>query len=87
MMPQINNEELRQLLVDLGFVAGQTARNNYRVYQHPESQCEIVVPANRDKAPARQSEVLAVRDHLDCHGHLEAETFDRFLQDGKLPAA
>lgn len=87
MLHQLTNGELRQLILDLGFVDGELVKNNHRVFRHPESKCEVVLPANRSESLARQADVLGVRDHLDQQGHLASSIFDQFVRDRKLPAA
>jgi hypothetical protein len=87
MAGQVTNERLRQLLLDLGFTRGQLVKNNNRVFRHPVSRCVIVLPDNRDEDLARAADVAAVRDHLAHQGHLEEVIFDRFMSEGKLPAA
>ena len=78
------NQTLRQLLAALGFDAGDLTDNNHRVYRHADSQCLVVLPDNRDDQPARQADVLGLRDHLACTGHLEEKQFDDFLREGQL---
>jgi len=87
MAGRLTNEKLRQLLLDLGFVRDQLVKNNHRVLRHPVSGCVIVLPDNRDDDAARAADVAAVRDHLAHQGHLEELIFDRFMSEGKLPAA
>ena len=87
MAAKVTNEELRQLLLDLGFAKVQRVANNQRVFRHPESQCVIVLPDNRDKDTARSADVVGVRDHLSHQGHLPEAAFDYYVAEGKLPAA
>lgn len=87
MVGSVTNKGLRQLLLDLGFAKGDLVKNNHRVFQHPDSRCTIVLPDNRDDDPARAADLVGVRDHLDQIGHLTEVDFDRFLVEGKLPAA
>lgn len=81
------NQTLRQLLTVLGFDAGALTDNNHRVYQHPNSHCLVVLPDNRDDQPARQADILGLRDHLACSGHLEEKLFDEYLREGRLSVA
>jgi len=81
------NQTLRNLLMSLGFESKGLAENKHRVFRHPQSECVAVLPDNRDADRARQADVLGLRDHLAQTGHLEAEAFDRYLREGKLPAA
>ena len=87
MAGQLTNTQLRQLLLDLGFTRDQLVKNNNRVFRHPVSRCVIVLPDNRDEDTARTADIAAVRDHLAHQGHLEEAIFDRFMSEGKLPAA
>ena len=83
----MTNKQLRKLLLDLGFEPGALVKNKHRVFQHPASQAVIVLPDNRDEFAARPADVACVRDHLDQLGHLDEAIFDRFVAEGKLPAA
>ena len=87
MAGKVTNERLRQLLLDLGFAKAQVVKNSHRVFRHPDSRCVIVLPDNRDEDTARAADVAAVKDHLAHQGHLEEVIFDRFMAEGKLPAA
>ena len=87
MIGKLTNQELRQLLLDLGFERETIVKNHSRVFRHPESKCVIVVPDNRNDEAARLADVLGVKDQLAQYGHLEETTFDQFLADRKLPAA
>lgn len=87
MADKLTNQELRQLLLELGFERESLVKNHSRVFRHPESKCVIVVPDNRNDDSARLADVLGVKDQLAQHGHLEEVTFDQFLTDRKLPAA
>ena len=87
-MPEkLTNQELRQLLLDLGFERETTVKNHSRVFRHPKSKCIVVVPDNRNDDEARLADVLGVKDQLAQQGHLEEAVFDRFLTERKLPAA
>jgi len=87
MADKLTNQELRQLLLDLGFEQETLVKNHNRVFRHPESKCVIVVPDNRNDESARLADVLGVKDQLAQQGHLEEFIFDRFLADRKPPAA
>lgn len=84
---KLTNQELRQLLLELGFERETMVKNHSRVFRHPESKCIIVVPDNRNDEAARLADILGVKDQLAQHGHLTESIFDRFLADRKLPAA
>lgn len=87
MADKLTNQELRQLLLDLGFERETMVKNQSRVFRHPASKCVVVVPDNRNEDAARLADILGVKDQLAQHGHLEEATFDRFLTNRKLPAA
>lgn len=81
------NHTLRMLLASLGFEAQAMVDNNHRVFRHARSTCAAILPDNRDDQPARQADILGLRDYLSQTGHLSEEAFDSYLRDGKLPAA
>jgi hypothetical protein len=81
------NNSLRDLLISLGFEQQSLVENNHRVFRHPGSNCVAILPDNRDDQPARQADVLGLRDHLAQTGHLNEIEYDTYLRDGKLPAA
>lgn len=83
----LTNLKIRSLLLSLGFDEGPILRNHHRLFRHPQSGCEIVFPANRDDSPVRSADIVSIRDHLACTGHLEEEVFDLFAREGQLPAA
>ena len=87
MNSSLTNQELRQLLLDLGFERETITKNHSRVFRHPESKCVIVVPNNRNDESARLADILGVKDQLAQNGHLDEATFDRYLTERKLPAA
>ena len=87
MADKLTNQELRQLLLDLGFERETMVKNQNRVFRHPASKCIVVVPDNRNADAARLADILGVKDQLAQHGHLEEATFDQSLTNRKLPAA
>ena len=87
MATNLTNQGLRQLLLELGFKKESLVKNNHRAFRHPQSQCVIVLPDNRDDDTARQADLLGVKDQLVQQGHLDETVFDHFLVEGKLPAA
>ena len=87
MSEKLTNQELRQLLLDLGFERESMVKNHSRVFRHPESKCIIVVPDNRNDDAARLADVLGVKDQLAQYGHLDETVFDQFLTERKLPAS
>jgi hypothetical protein len=83
-MAQLTNKKLGELLATLGFAPrGVTAKNNV-VWEHPESECTLVLPANKVDEPPRPGDVVGVRTQLDIHGHLDEHAFDIFAEQGKL---
>ncbi len=87
MNSNLTNQDLRQLLLDLGFDRKTITKNHSRVFRHPESNCVIVLPDNRNDEAARLADVLGVKDQLAQHGHLDGVTFDQYLTERKLPSA
>jgi hypothetical protein len=81
------NQTLRGLLVALGFERQAMVENKHRAFRHPRSKSVAILPDNRDDQPARQADILGLRDYLSQTGHLSEEAFDSYLRDGKLPAA
>lgn len=81
------NQTLRELLRVLGFERGALTDKMHRVFRHPESGCTAILPDNRDDQPASAANLLGLRDHLAYSGHLSEADFDRYLWEGKLPAA
>jgi hypothetical protein len=87
MASEPTNRTLRKLLTCLGFEKQDRVENNHRVFRHLESDCVAILPDNRDEEPARQADILGLRDHLAHTGHLGEEEFDTYLRNGRLPAA
>jgi hypothetical protein len=85
-MGVLTNHLLRQLLVELGFEQGAVTAKNHRVFRHPESGCVLFLPENRLSERPRPADVVGIRADLAYRGHLDEETFDRFVEEGKLPA-
>ncbi|MBN1911651.1 MAG: hypothetical protein JW818_18055 [Pirellulales bacterium] len=81
------NQQLRQLLVDLGFDAHESVEPNCLVFEHAESKARVLMPSNRDKEPAREADVLSIRTHLMYRGHLDQAGFERFMEEGTLRAS
>jgi hypothetical protein len=83
----ITNSLLRQLLADLGFEPGGVTDKMHRVFRHPESGCTLLLPENKSAEAPRPADLVGIRGHLAYQGHLEEDAFDRYLAEGKLPAA
>jgi hypothetical protein len=84
---QPTNRQLRQLLIDLGFLSRKSVEANCLVFEHPESKARLLMPANKDEEPARQADMISIRTHLTYRRHLDQADFERFLQAGTLKAS
>lgn len=85
-MPQLTNKMLMKLLAKLGFKSGNVTAKNNRVWEHPESDCTLFLPNNKVNEEPRPGDVVGMRTQLDMHGHLDEQTFDAFVTEGKIPA-
>ena len=85
-MADLTNNSLKQLLVDLGFELGDVTAKNQRVFRHPESGCVLLLPDNKLAKPPRPADLVGIRGDLAYRGHLDEEAFDRFVEEGELPA-
>jgi hypothetical protein len=81
------NQQLRQLLFELGFQARNSVEPNCLVMEHPDSRTRLLLPSNKDSDPAREADVLSIRTHLMYRGHLDEAGFDAFLAEGRLRAS
>lgn len=86
-MGALTNNLLRKLLVELGFEQGDVTAKNHRVFRHPDSGCTLFLPENRLSERPRPADLVGIRADLAYQGHLDEETFDRFVDEGKLPMA
>ena len=84
---QPTNHQLRQLLIDLGFVARNSVEPKCQVFEHSESKARMLVPLNKDEEPAREADVISIRTHLMYRGHLDQAGFEQFLKEGALRAS
>jgi len=85
MMHRLTNELLNQLLLQLGFEAGDVTEKHHRVWRHPSSGCTLLLPANKAQESPRPAILLAVQAQLDQQGHLKPEAFQFFAVEGRLP--
>jgi hypothetical protein len=85
MAPRLTNNSLGQLLLSLGFQQRDVAGTRYRAWRHPESGCELVLPANKAMEAPRPADVVGIKAQLVLHGHLDEESFDFFASEGRLP--
>jgi hypothetical protein len=83
-MAQLTNSLLGELLTMLGFQPGSVTQKNNLVWEHPESGCTLILPRNKTDETPRPGDVLGVCIQLDIHGHLDEQSFDRFVAKGKL---
>lgn len=84
---QPTNQQLRQLLVDLGFHSRDSAEPNCLVFEHPASSARLLLPSNKDEDEAREADVVSLRTHLAYRGHLDQAGFETFLETGVLGAS
>jgi len=87
MSQTITNQQLRQLLSNLGFEKQDSVEPKCLVFEHPESHARLLLPSNRDDQAARSADVLSLRTHLLHRGHLTEEAFDSFVEHGQLRAS
>lgn len=81
------NQQLRELLKDLGFAVRDSVEPRCLVFEHPQSQARLLLPSNKDNEVARSADILSLRTHLIARGHLTAESLNEFLQSGRLRAS
>jgi hypothetical protein len=86
MARRLTNKMLNQLLLNLGFEAGQVTEKNHRIWRHPESGCTLFLPANKMQESPRPADLIGIKAHLALHGHLDEDAFDYFAAEGSLPA-
>ena len=85
-MASPTNEQLRELLVGLGFTPGRRTNKNHRVFRHSASGCVFLLPDNKSPDAARPADLVGLKAHLAYQGLLDEEAFDHFVQQGELPA-
>ncbi len=83
---QPTNDQLRKLLLDLGFTYRSSTEPKCAIFEHPESKACLLLPTNGDGEAAREADVISLRTHLMYRGHLDQRQFDQFLRDGVLNA-
>ena len=83
-MAKLTNKKLGELLAMLGFTPRSVTAKNNVVWEHPESEVTLILPANKVDEPPRPGDVVGVRTQLDIHGHLDEHAFDFFVEQGKL---
>lgn len=84
---QLTNEKLIGLVKQLGFDSGDLVKDNFRRWRHPESGCELLLPANKSQGAPRPADLVGIGAQLAFQGHLDEDAFDLFITEGKLPAA
>lgn len=75
----VTNQLLANVLADLGFQMGNQVPPNCVVWRHPDSNCSLVLPANKLLERARPADVVGVETQLRFHGHLDAADFESLL--------
>lgn len=58
---------------------------HYRRWRHPESGCELLLPANKAQESPRPADLVGIKAQLDLQGHLDENAFELFVADGNLP--
>ena len=86
MASRLTNNSLAELLLSLGFQQRDLTGTPHRAWRHPQSGCELVLPANKVMEAPRPANVVGVKAQLALHGHLDEEAFDFFAREGRLPA-
>lgn len=81
------NNQLRQLLWDLGFQARKSVEPRCLVFEHAESKTRVLMPSNKDEEPAREADIISIRTHLMYRGLLDQVAFENFLRQGSLRAS
>lgn len=84
---RLTNESLTGLLKNLGFEPGDSVKNNYLRWRHPDSGCDVLLPANKTHEAPRPADLVGIRAQLDLQGHLDKDAFDAFLSHGQLQVA
>lgn len=86
----ITYEDIYQLLTSLGFTwelrtperrAGDARPQASVVYRHEPTGTTLIFPF-KDSRPALEGDVASLRMHLLGRGHLDDESFERFLACG-----
>jgi hypothetical protein len=86
MASRLTNSSLVQLLLNLGFQQRDVTRIDRRVWRHPESGCELILPINKALEAPRPADIVGLKAQLALHGHIDEEAFDFFAREGRLPA-
>ncbi len=75
----ITFDELRELLVDLGFCQSSQEPNRTR-FEHPTTGTVLLFRAHESKEIVNDRDMVVVRRQLVDNGLIEASAFDRFMQ-------
>lgn len=81
----LTNERLGGLLRSLGFEPRELVKDAFRRWEHPDSGCILLLPANKTQEAPRPADLVGMKAHLELQGHLDAEAFEFFVTEGKLP--
>jgi hypothetical protein len=84
---ELTNEKLVDLLWKLGFKPVKVAKDHHCSWHHPESECTLVLPANKAHERPRPADLVVVGAQLDLQGHLDQAAFALFVNEGRLPTA
>lgn len=77
----LTNEDLNQLLADLGFERDVLIAGKFkRVWKHLDAGTIIVLPDNRTQESPLRVDLIAVRNQLHFNGHMAFEEFDEFVR-------
>ena len=87
MSRHVTNQQLRDLLAQLGFQPRDSVEPKCLVFEHPESHARLLLPSNRDNEDARSADILSMRTHLIHRGHLTEDAFEDFVKHGQLRAS
>lgn len=74
----VHFDELRQLLLDLGFTVSK--RGKFWFFEHPASETTFLFRPYRVRERVTLRDVNSTRRHLDWRGVLEEQAFDDLLK-------
>ncbi len=75
-------DDLGRLLVQLGFVRGQTS-SNHQVLKHDPSDTVVLLPPSQPSAAVDAIHFLTVRKTVVDRGAVDADVYDRALENMK----
>jgi len=86
-MANPTNQQIRDLLTDLGFESRPGVEPKSVVFEHSASGARFWLPSNRQQEHARPEDIHAIRTHLHYRGLLDEAEFDRFVSDDRRKAS